>query len=91
MTVASSVDIHFQGLWTEAECSRLRNALADAEARMTAAQKAALNGIWLTRSTGSGNNRYIVLHRAGMGEAFAGHRVEDIVEKVERRWGASAS
>lgn len=91
MAVAPSVDVHFQGVWTEAECSRLRDALASAETCMTSTQKEALSGVWLTRSTGSGPNRYIVLHRAGMGEAFAGTRVKDIVEKVEQRWGASAS
>lgn len=90
MAVAPSVDVHFQGVWTEAGCSRLRDALASAEAGMTPVQKETLNGVWLTRSTGTGSDRYVVLHRAGMGEAFAGTRVDDIVGEIEQRWGPSA-
>jgi hypothetical protein len=57
---------------------------------MTPVQKETLNGVWLTRSTGTGSDRYVVLHRAGMGEAFAGTRVDDIVGEIEQRWGPSA-
>ena len=69
----------------------LCDALNAAQRRMLPTEMQRLRGPWFARASrqptddGAGAP-YYVLHRVGLGEAFVGTRVEEIIDQIERRW-----
>jgi len=78
--------IRFDGSWTEEERVRIEEALRRANSNMTNTQKERLRGRWIAQASRKRDTPYYVLHRRGMGQAFTGHSVKEVVRQVRQRW-----
>lgn len=80
--------IRFDGPWTDAEETTIRDAIERAEAHMSPTQRDALRGQWIaTLSEANDDGKYVVVHRRGMGAALAGQSASEVARQIGVRWG----
>jgi hypothetical protein len=80
------VHVIFKGDWSDPEQDKLCQSLRAAETYMPASRRRKLKGNWLATANESEDNRYLAVHRLGIGAAFTGADIDALTRQIEQRW-----
>jgi len=84
-SLEAPIPIRFKGRWKATDRAQIASTLQTAEERMPDVLRERLRSAWVATTKGTGRDRYVVLHRPGLKEAYTGRSILEVIERIHQR------